>query len=332
MIAAAVRPRRRHWLACILACWPAGPAAAQLSIEGGVAPPLHFGRIATGIAPTTIILEPDGNRIVGGGGGAAIGGGHTPATFTVRCEDNLLCGVLDLFVRVATVGVDTAGRLRLVEYRVGQTSRPPIGGAPDPGTIVNARFSPVGFNGSVSFQVGAIAEMLPTGNTGLQQISYRVTARLGSPAANTGGIVRTASAIINRGLAAAVQRNLVFGRVAVPPVGVTLVSVGADGTLSPAAAFLPGSPARTPARFFISGESGQAISISVPPAVTLRQQDGNGLLAMTTAIATALPQTLSGAANDIGTAAIDVGGTVELPSTTAAGLYTGTLAITAAYN
>lgn len=308
------------------------PAAAQLLIEGGVAPPLHFGRIATGIAPTTIIVEPGGNRIVGGGGAAAIGGGHTPATFTVRCEDNLLCGVLDLFIRVATVGVDTAGRLRLVEYQLGQTSRPPIGGTPDPGTIVDARFSPVGFNGSVNFQVGAIADMLPNGSTGLQQISYRVTARLGSPAGNVGGIVRTVSAVINRGLTAAVLRNLVFGRVAVPPVGVAMVTVSPDGNLSPEGAFLPGGPARTPARFVINGESGQAISISVPPVVTLRQQAGAGLLAMTTATAATLPQTLVGAANDVGTATIDVGGTVELPSTTAAGLYTGTLTITTAYN
>jgi hypothetical protein len=95
-----------------------------------------------------------------------------------------------------------------------------------------------------------------------------------------------------------------------------------------ATAFSPPTPAR--AGFTVSGEGGQAISVSVPASFTL-SNGGAGSLTITTSN-TATSPILSNSLGAAGTYAFYVGGGFSVSSTTPVGSYSGTYLVTVAYN
>ncbi|MET3709483.1 hypothetical protein ABIC65_000163 [Sphingomonas trueperi] len=87
------------------------------------------------------------------------------------------------------------------------------------------------------------------------------------------------------------------------------------------------------ARFTVSGAGGRALSIQIPPSITLSSGPHALLVTTTSNLAGPLAaQMLSGTPDTSGTLEVRVGGSVALASTTEPGTYTGVLTVSAAYN
>jgi hypothetical protein len=325
-------------LAMLLALIWAMPVWAQINYSLGAGP--NFGRIATGAATTSITVQPDGTRVVGSGGAAAIAAGGSAMTVTISCiglngGQQTRCNNNNLVVRVALAGAGTSGRLQVTQYNVGQASRSISGGTPAPASPLLFTFAPIGNNQSVTFSIGAIANFLATGTTGNLTVSTRVTATVANSGVppTTGGATANVQAFVARGISAARTSDLVFGRVVSPSGASGTISIAPGGTVSGTLFRMPGGAARSAAAFTVSGEGGQAISVSIPASVYL--SDGANTLSVATSNnLVGLPgdQFLSGAVNSAGTLNFNVGGTVTVPSATPAGTYSGTLTVTVSYH
>ncbi|NLS25749.1 hypothetical protein S2M10_07200 [Sphingomonas sp. S2M10] len=87
------------------------------------------------------------------------------------------------------------------------------------------------------------------------------------------------------------------------------------------------------ARFTVAGAGGRALSIQIPPVITLSSGTHALLVTTTSNLTGALAaQVLSGSPKTAGSLEVRVGGSVALASTTQPGNYTGVLTVSAAYN
>lgn len=115
------------------------------------------------------------------------------------------------------------------------------------------------------------------------------------------------------------------GSVAISTAGARSVTDGVQG--------LSGGDTPQAARFTVAGAGGRALSIQIPPSITL-SSGTHALLVTTTSNLTGAmaAQVLSGTPETSGTLEVRVGGSVALASTTEPGIYTGVLTVSAAYN
>lgn len=147
----------------------------------------------------------------------------------------------------------------------------------------------------------------------------------------------SASALIIQPLTVTKDRDMQFGTLVKPRTGSAKVTIANDGTrtlgtgiASPASSATP-----TSAKFTITGEGAQAMTVSVPASFNL--VNGSDTLAVTTSndgsvASTGTTKTLSGTLGSEGSYTVQVGGEFTLASTTATGTYTGSFTVTAAYN
>ena len=159
----------------------------------------------------------------------------------------------------------------------------------------------------------------------------------GALAQATSSQTTTSTGTIFQPIVLAKNSDLSFGTVVRPAASTgTVVIAAADGarTLTGAGALItgPGSQA-TPGRatYTVTGEGGQAFSITVPANFNMTRVGGSETLAVTLT-STATSGTLSGALGSAGTLAFGVGGSIPLANTTATGAYTGTFQVTVQYN
>jgi hypothetical protein len=115
------------------------------------------------------------------------------------------------------------------------------------------------------------------------------------------------------------------GSVAISPAGARSVT---DGVQALSAGDTPQA-----ARFTVAGAGGRALSIQIPPTITLSSGAHALLVTTTSNLAGALAgQVLSGTPETSGSLEVRVGGSVALAGTTEPGTYTGVLTVSAAYN
>lgn len=120
--------------------------------------------------------------------------------------------------------------------------------------------------------------------------------------------------------------DLQFGRVI---RGAGSISVAADNTVTTDLQ-TPGTPgARTAASFTVKAEGGQALAWTIPTTVTLTGPGSGNTLTVNTIAGT--PVTTAQSLGTEQTYTRAVGGTVAIAANQASGEYTGTLAITVAY-
>jgi hypothetical protein len=127
-------------------------------------------------------------------------------------------------------------------------------------------------------------------------------------------------------------QNLQFGSVTRPSSGsgsLTLTPGGVASVTGSNVRRFP-SPAATPAQFTVSGEGGQAVTVSVPTTMTLSGSSGS--VTATLSATGNGAQVLSGSTGSAGTVQVNVGGTVPLTGSSALGTLTGTLTVTVQYN
>jgi hypothetical protein len=149
-------------------------------------------------------------------------------------------------------------------------------------------------------------------------------------APNASSATADASSTIIQPVTIAKNNDLAFGRIVKPASGTGSVAIAntADSVNATGAVALSGITTSR-AKFTISGEGGQSVSVSVPASVTM--SNGADTLDVTLDGDLGTSTTLSGALGDTGTAALNVGGSFSLASTTKTGVYTGTFQVDVAY-
>jgi hypothetical protein len=145
----------------------------------------------------------------------------------------------------------------------------------------------------------------------------------------------TATSTIFQPIVLAKNTDLSFGTVVRPASGNGTVTVAAsDGarSLTGSGALISGGPnaAAGRATYTVTGEGGQTYSISVPANMNMAGPASSTLVVTLTPTATS--GTLSGVLGATGTQTFGVGGAIPIANTTTSGAYTGTFAVTVAYN
>jgi hypothetical protein len=149
----------------------------------------------------------------------------------------------------------------------------------------------------------------------------------------------SASATIFRPITLTKDSDLRFGTIVRPASGADTITVSpADGSRSlstnNAVALSSGSHlAPTRATYTVSGEGGQAFSISVPTSFNMTRSGGSETLTISLS-ASAASGTLTGALGNAssGTATFGVVGAMPITSSTASGAYSGSFVTTVSYN
>ena len=125
---------------------------------------------------------------------------------------------------------------------------------------------------------------------------------------------------------------LAFGTIVRPASGTGTVSIGTNAdtvTTTGGAVVLRGTTTR--ARYTVSGEGGETVSVTVPATFALSKAGAPDLTVTLDRNPTG-NLTLSNALGATGTANLAIGGSFSISNTTATGDYTGTFTVNAAYN
>jgi hypothetical protein len=128
--------------------------------------------------------------------------------------------------------------------------------------------------------------------------------------------------------------DLEFGTVSRPAVGSGAVTVDpstGERSLSGQGALLDTGPSASRAAFTVSGEGSQTFSITVPPSMTMIRAGGAESIPVSLT-PSATSGVLAGSAGGAGSATFGVGGELPVSSATTLGAYTGSFAVTVAYN
>ena len=154
-------------------------------------------------------------------------------------------------------------------------------------------------------------------------------------AAPSGSASLIASATVYRGLSFSVGSQLKFGAIAKPLSNgtVTLSQTGGTVTGDANARPLPTNPNYPAASglYNFMGEGSKLFTLTMPTTFNLVGASST-MTATLNPSQTSGTKTFSGAVGTLSTFAINVGGTLPVPSTASIGNYTGTFQITAVYN
>jgi hypothetical protein len=260
------------------------------------------------------------------------GSGGTRAMVTISCRATAPGDCTrNVNVAIAPAGAPIGrGRaLTRMTYTLGTAQQ-----AGPPGTPGSPNFTigPIGANSSKTFYVGADFAIagdnsgLPTGVAEADFVVY------GSefPLPTTGGTTGRFVATVIRSIAISKLSDLVFGTVSPPPMGMGSMTVDATtGARTTIGAFGFGAPGPSRAAFNVTGEGGQAFSVTVPATF---QMTGPQTMTVTTSSSVTGSPLLTGALGSQGSFVFGVGGTAPINSTTPTGSYSGSFTVTVAYN
>lgn len=332
-----VRPKLRKRLfmgglaAASLLAGQAWGQVLSVDISPGVAP--DIGRVTAAASGDTVFrITPDGAVSVVSGSGARVGGGATIApTVTIRCVDLILpCAGRPITVRVSAGGAAAPAKaVKAFTLDMGTASL--AGSVSGQGTNSLSFWINGMFSGQTrTFNLGMDLPVAAYGaGTGRGVASFTVAAGFLTPGVSDSG---QAAVTTFRPLSLTKLSDLAFGRV-VRPVsgggGVLSVSASGDRTVTGGGVILNSSFSR--AGYEVAGEGGQGLTISVPQSFTMSNPQGASLLVTTTTTAVGL-MGLGGAAGSEGTYRFYVGGAFPLGPNTPSGSYSGTFAVTAAYD
>jgi hypothetical protein len=129
------------------------------------------------------------------------------------------------------------------------------------------------------------------------------------------------------------QNNaLAFGTVVRPTSGSSTVAIGTGSdtvSATGSALVLRGTTSR--ARYTVTGEGGETVSVTMPATFNLNLS-GAPALPVTLARNPGGNLTLSNALGSTGVASLDIGGSFSISDTTPTGAYSGTFTVSVAYN
>lgn len=267
------------------------------------------------------------------GGAVRLSSNSVYSVITIRCTGNNLCNSASVYVTLELAGSPT-GRLGSIPSINLTNGTATITAAYSAGSYIVINLNPIPRNTSRTFLLGYDVPVL--GNDSAQPTGNAVTSFLITASRLSGGgsdsLVGNITAKVIRPIEIAKTADLQFGSVTRPSTGTGSLTLTPDGvaTATGTNVLRYPSPAPTAAAFTISGEGGQAVTVSVPSTVTLSGSAGS-VIATTNATGDGA-QVLSGSTGAAGTVQVKVGGTIPLSGSTAIGTFTGTLVVTVQYN
>ena len=165
-------------------------------------------------------------------------------------------------------------------------------------------------------------------------IAVVMSAGLAVPAyaQSSSSVTTNGSTTIVQPVTIAQNSALAFGTIVRPTSGSSTISIGtgSDTVTTTGSAVALRGPA-TRARYTITGEGGETVSVTMPTSFNL-SRTGAPDLAVTLTRNPSGNVTLSNALGTTGTASLDVGGSFTISSTTVTGDYQGTFTVSVAYN
>jgi hypothetical protein len=253
---------------------------------------------------------------------------------TIACDTNL-CRNQDLNISVGSVGSPQGRAGPLTNFNVAAgTAR--ISSGPTGTNPLNFTISGIPRGGTATFWVGA--DFPIRGNdsaaaTANASAGFYVFVGLSPTVPVSGSTSGLAVARVFRPINVTSSSGLIFGTILRPRTGTGSVFIDAatgQRTVSGTGSIGTSSPLPRRAAYTITGEGGQAFSLTVPENF---QMSGPGLpltVHLTTTASGA--QTLSSTLGSAGTFSFGVGGSFSTAANTAVGAYQGTYAVTVQYN
>ncbi len=147
---------------------------------------------------------------------------------------------------------------------------------------------------------------------------------------NTSSVTTNGSATLVQPIKLTQAGSLAFGALVRPETGAGNVTISTSGTRSVDGGVVAlAAPAVSHPVYTVAGEGGQAITATVPASFNL--VNGATIIPVTLSTTT-LPTALDGTLGGAGAATFAVGGTFPIAATSPTGAYTGSFAVTVAYN
>jgi hypothetical protein len=323
------------WLIAITAVGWAACAQATATYTVTVSPGVDLGTVTSAASGDTVFrIDPSTGAVtVVSGSATRSGSGTTRALVTISCAATAPTDCnKPLNIKLGPVGSAT-GRARTLTHILFQLGTAIL--TCSPGTPATPTFciGPIGANSSRTFYVGADFGIAGDDSglaTGLAESDVFVFAAEQPNPPTTGATGRFQANAI-RGIAISKTSDLVFGSVVKPLAGSGGVTIDATSGARTATGGVVGmaSPIPSRAAFNVTGEGGQAISITVPSSFTMT---GPATITVSTTNTAAGSPVLSGALGAAGSYAFGVGGTAPIAAATPDGTYTGSVTVTVAYN
>jgi hypothetical protein len=256
------------------------------------------------------------------------------AVVTIGCNSSILCTTSAAYVTLALAGTPT-GRLDYIPSISVANGTGTITSAYSAGSYIVINLSPIPRNSTRTFLLGFDIPVLGNESskpTGSAVSSYLITVSRSLGGGGSDSLVGDILAKVLRPIAIAKTQDLQFGSVTRPSSGSGSITVSTSGSASSTGTNVRrfSTPAPSAAAFTVTGEGGQAVTVSVPSTVTLSGPAGS-VVASTTATGSG-SQVLNGSAGAAGTVQVKVGGTVPLTQTTGIGTFSGALTVTVQYN
>lgn len=295
-----------------------------------------LGNVVSAATGTTIfrIASSSGAVTRVSGTGVRLSTTTTRALVTVACNSTA-CKNNALNIRVGSIGSPVGRAAALTNFTITAGTATitvlPTGTNPVSFTILG-----LSSGGTATFWVGADFPIQADNSgaaTGTASSGFYVYVAVAPSTPTTGSTAGLAVAKVFRPISIAQSTALAFGKIVRPSSGSGTVSIAAATgvrSLTGTGASGLSSPVPTRATYTVSGEGGQAFSLTVPASF---QMTGPGTPLTVTLSSTASgAKTLSSVVGSAGTLAFSVGGSFPITSTTVSGAYQGSYAVTVQYN
>lgn len=288
-----------------------------------------IGRVVSAPRGETVFrIAPTGAVTIQKGTGVRLTGGNASTSLvTIRCGGGPNATCPNTTVTVQAAGTPTGRAGTLSAFTIAAGPNPPTMSAPKGKNSITFTVSGALKSTNYDFYVGMdfpIAGDDSAAPSGIATSSFSVSV---PGSASTG----TAVANVSRPIAVSEVAPLNFGTIIRPRSGTGSVvmdpSTGAVSVTGGGWVLSVPSPSR--GAFLVTGEGGQAYSISVPP---FDLKKGGNTISVTPATLPSGTGMLSGSSGASGSQTVYVGGSFPVSNTTSAGTYTGTVSITVQYN
>jgi hypothetical protein len=314
------------------------PAQAQNSTLQSVTTADLGNVVSAASGATTFRIDPATGSVTKlSGSGARLTTSSARSLVTVYCGGQPACANFDTQISVTRAGT-SSGRAGLLSNLTVSTSGTStvITSTLSTGNTLTFNIDPFGRRTSTSLWIGF--DMPINGNdSGSSTGSASAGFVISTAKTNNGSITSTMSgqalANVFRSLAISTASALSFGRISRPRSGSGSVSLSPTTgavSVSGLGVVLLNSSTTSAAAFNITGEGGQAVSLTVPPSFVMAGTSGSITVLTNPTINGA--QVLSGTLGTAGSLPLKVGGSFSLSASTPAQSYSGVISVTVQYN
>lgn len=312
----------------------AGSAAAQTYTTSITTAP-DLGKVVSAGTGDTVFTVDESTGVVtrASGSGVRLSTGTTRAAISVRCGNQGSCNSTVVAVKIGAIGTPTKRARALTRFTVDMGTAT-LRSGPSGSSPINFTLAAIPKNTTQTFYVGFDFPIAGDNSglaSGVATSGFYVYVSKSS-STPTSGVTGTASATVYRPIAISNPTDLVFGTIVRPRTGSGTVTINATTGARTVSGGAVGLSAPPPSRalFTVTGEGGQAFSVSMP-SILLMTSTG-AILPVVLSTTVGSTQVLSSTAGSVGTYSFGVGGLLPVSSSTRTGSFTGAFAVTVNYN